>query len=108
MHGMKFPLTGGCQCGKLRYDITEAPRLVYCCHCTASQKTTSSAFSMGLVVTEEAFRLIAGEPHLAQKTADCGRVSTRWVCGDCGSWLTGSPRLGGMFRTVRAGTRDDT
>src|SRR5690242_14644758 len=106
---MELPLTGGCQCGKLRYEITEAPRLVYSCHCTACQKMTSSAFSMGVIVTEEAFRLTAGEPHFATpRTADSGRVSSRWICGDCGSWLTGSPRLGGMFRSVRAGTLDDT
>ena len=105
---MELPLTGGCQCGKLRYQITEAPRLVYSCHCTKCQKITSSAFSMGFVVTEEAFRLTAGEPHPAQSTGDSGRVSTRWMCRDCGSWLTGSPRLGGMLRSVRAGTLDDT
>jgi hypothetical protein len=106
---MELPLTGGCQCGKLRYEIAEAPRLVYSCHCTACQKMTSSAFSMGVIVTEEAFRLTAGEPHLAApRTADSGRVSNRWICRDCGSWLTGSPRLGGMFRSVRAGTLDDT
>jgi hypothetical protein len=63
---------------------------------------------MGFVVTEEAFRLITGEPHLAQSTGDSGRVSNRWMCRDCGSWLTGSPRLGGMLRSVRAGTLDDT
>ena len=34
---MKLPQTGGCQCGKIRYEITEAPQLVYTCHCeTAS------------------------------------------------------------------------
>jgi len=26
---MKLPQTGGCQCGKIRYEITEAPTLVY-------------------------------------------------------------------------------
>jgi hypothetical protein len=25
---MKLPQTGGCQCGKIRYEITEAPQLV--------------------------------------------------------------------------------
>ncbi len=30
---MELPLTGGCQCGKIRYEITESPTLVYTCHC---------------------------------------------------------------------------
>ena len=105
---MRLSQTGGCQCGKLRYEITEAPRLVYSCHCTDCQKMTSSGFSMGLVVAEEAFHLTAGEPHLVQRAADSGRMTTRWVCPDCGSWLTGTPRMGGALRTVRAGTLDDT
>jgi hypothetical protein len=40
---MKLPQTGGCQCGKIRYEITEAPQLVYTCHCTDCQRLTSSA-----------------------------------------------------------------
>src|SRR5438046_9452359 len=39
---MKLPQTGGCQCGKIRYEITEAPQLVYTCHCTDCQRLTSS------------------------------------------------------------------
>jgi hypothetical protein len=35
---MKLPQTGGCQCGKIRYEITEAPQLVYTCHCTDCQR----------------------------------------------------------------------
>jgi len=26
---MNLPQTGGCQCGKIRYEITETPQLVY-------------------------------------------------------------------------------
>ena len=43
---MKIPQTGGCQCGKIRYEIAEAPQLVYTCHCTDCQRLTSSAFSI--------------------------------------------------------------
>jgi len=103
---MKLPQTGGCQCGSLRYEITEAPRLTYACHCTDCQRLTSSAFSMAVVVAGEAFRLTKGEPRPLQKTADSGRVSTRWVCPECGSWICGAPRPGS--RNVRAGTLDDT
>jgi len=34
---MKPPQTGGCLCGKIRYEISDAPRLVYTCLCTECQ-----------------------------------------------------------------------
>jgi len=103
---MELPKSGGCQCGKIRYEITEAPQLVYTCHCTDCQRLTSSAFSIGLVVGETAFRLSGIEPRPLQRTADSGRVNTRLVCPECGSWVCGLPR-DGVVR-VRAGTLDDT
>jgi hypothetical protein len=71
---MKLPQTGGCQCGKIHYEITEEPGSVYTCHCTACQRLTSSAFSMGLVVSDSAFRLSGIEPRSLQRIADSGRV----------------------------------
>jgi hypothetical protein len=109
---MNLPFTGGCQCGALRYEILGAPILTYTCHCTDCQRLTSSAFSIGVVVPDSAFRLTAGEPRLVQRTADSGRVGTRWLCPECGSWICGSPRPGTasaeLHRLVRAGTLDDT
>src|SRR5271166_1821141 len=105
---MTLPLTGGCQCGALRYEITEAPRLTYACHCTDCQRMTSSAFSMAIVVSEIAFRLTKGEPRSIQRAADSGGVTTRWVCPDCGSWVSAAPRPGSTVRNVRGGTLDDT
>jgi hypothetical protein len=104
---MRLPQTGGCQCGALRYEITEAPQMVYACHCTDCQRLTSSAFSMAVVVADGAFRLTRGEPRPLQRTADSGRVATRWVCPECGSWVSGVPIPGSVIR-VRAGTLDDT
>lgn len=105
---MKLPQTGGCQCGVLRYEITQAPHLIYTCHCTACQHMTSSAFSMGVVLADAAFRLTKGEPRLLPRTAESGRVTTRWVCPECGSWVSGTPRPGSAIRNVRGGTFDDT
>jgi hypothetical protein len=56
---MKVPQTGGCQCGALRYEMTEAPQLVYTCHCTECQRLTGSAFTMAMVIGAAAFRLAA-------------------------------------------------
>jgi hypothetical protein len=103
---MKLPQTGRCQCGKIRYEITEIPQSVYTCHCTDCQRLTSSAFSLGLVVAETAFQRSGIEPRSLQRTADSGRTNTRLVCPECGSWVCGMPR-DGVIR-VRAGTLDDT
>ncbi|HVH80981.1 MAG TPA: GFA family protein [Stellaceae bacterium] len=109
---MKLPLTGGCQCGALRYEISEAPLATYTCHCTDCQRLTSSAFSMAITVRDSAFRLTAGEPRFVQKTVESGRVLTRWLCPDCAAWISSSPLPAAAptetVRRVRAGTLDDT
>src|SRR5205807_276514 len=59
-----------------------------------------------IVVPEQGFRLTGIEPRRLQRTADSGRVNTRLVCPECGSWICGLPR-DGVVR-VRGGTLDDT
>jgi hypothetical protein len=105
---MKLPQTGGCLCGKIRYEITEAPQLVYTCHCVDCQRLTNSAFSMGIVVPDTAFRLMGFEPRQLQRTADSGRVNTRLVCPECGSWVCGCRGMecaacGRALRTIHPG-----
>jgi hypothetical protein len=111
MSGQKH-LTGGCLCGALRYEINRAPIAVYTCHCTDCQHLTGSAFSTAVVVAGSAFLLTGTEPRPFQRTADSGRILTRWVCPDCDTWICGGPKPGSPqppeFRVVRAGTLDDT
>jgi hypothetical protein len=105
---MKLPQTGGCQCGKVRYEIAEAAHMVYTtCHCIDCQRLTGSAFSMAMIVTDAAFRLTGVELRAIRRTADSGRVTTRWVCPECGAWVCGSATAEGR-RVVRSGTLDDT
>ena len=109
---MQLPLTGGCLCGALRYEVSEAPLMTYTCHCTDCQHLTSSAFSLAITVRDSAFRLVKGEPRPVQRTADSGRIVTRWLCPECGCWVVGGAQPGAMsgetIRRVRAGTLDDT
>jgi hypothetical protein len=108
---MNLPLTGGCQCRKLRYEVLEAPLSTYTCHCTDCQRITGSAFSLAIIVPDGAFRLTAGEPRSVERIAASGRVSVRLLCPDCGCWISGIGRpgeTGEMVRRVRAGTLDDT
>src|ERR1700676_2493502 len=111
MGAIALPLTGGCLCGGLRYEITAAPLVTYACHCTDCQRLTSSAFSLAITIPDSAFRLTKGEPRLVRKTADSGRIVTRWLCPDCACWIVSNPQPGDapgeMIRRVRAGTLDD-
>jgi hypothetical protein len=103
---MQLPQTGGCQCGKLRYEITEEPLSAYTCHCLDCQRLTSSAFSLGIIVPETGFRLMGVEPRQLQRVAESCRINIRLVCPECGTWICGLPRDG--LHRVRGGTLDDT
>jgi hypothetical protein len=104
---MRIPQSGGCLCGRVRYEITEAPRLAYTCHCRDCQRLTSSAFSMAIVVSEASFRVTTGEPRPIESRADSGRIKARWVCPDCGCWVYSSSVPDNGIRRVRAGSLDD-
>lgn len=107
---MQLPLTGGCHCGAVRYEITSAPILTYTCHCTDCQRITGTAFSMAIIVPESSFRLIKGEPRPVERIADSGRVNVRLLCPDCGCWISGIGRpdtSGELVRRVRTGSLDD-
>ena len=64
--------------------MTEAPQLVYVCHCTECQRLTGSAFTMAMVIGAAAFRLSPSpqQPRLFLRTSDSGRTLSRWVCPD--------------------------
>jgi hypothetical protein len=109
---MKLPQTGGCHCGALRYEITEAPALVYTCHCTDCQRLTGSAFSMAFLAAAETFFLTGAAPRPFRHRADSGHTVARWTCPACGTWVSSGPEPAsarqGELICVRAGTLDDT
>ena len=41
-----LPITGGCQCGAVRYEIAALPLLLYTCNCTDCQRQTGSSFAL--------------------------------------------------------------
>ena len=67
---IKLPQTGGCQCGKVCYEITEEPQLVCTYHYLNCQRLTSSAFLLGVVVPDVGFRA----SYSRSRTHKLGRV----------------------------------
>lgn len=99
---------GGCECGALRYEITQDPVATAMCHCTQCQKQSGSAFSMSLVVPRTGFAFTRGEPKIFAGVADSGADKQMLFCAECGVRICN--RLSGMPNTVnvKPGTLDDT
>jgi hypothetical protein len=82
---MTAPLTGGCGCGAVRFEVTAPLVAAGYCHCTRCQRRTGTAASISATVEPGSFRVVAGEDRLrAWKPAD---GFEKWFCGDCGSAL---------------------
>jgi hypothetical protein len=86
-------LTGGCQCGAVRYALHEAPTDPHICHCRMCQKAFGSFFAPLTGVPVAAFELTRGKLSLF-KSSD---QTERCFCSRCGTPLTihdvGSPRI---------------
>ena len=81
----ELPLTGGCNCGAVRFEIDAQPLGSVYCHCRRCQRRTGTAASANARVDPDAFRIVAGEDRLrAWKPPD---GAEKWFCGDCGSAL---------------------
>lgn len=103
-----LPLTGGCQCGAVRYTVTAPPVTFYVCHCRACQRQSGSAFGESLLVLRTSLDL-AGPTSGFETLADSGNRSHRTFCAECGTRLY-HRRMGAEVPTVslKAGTLDET
>jgi hypothetical protein len=103
-----LPLTGGCLCGAVRYEVRGAPFMIVACHCRDCQKRTSSAFSMNMPMREKDFAFVSGSPREIVRTTPSGAETAHLYCNECMSRLASLPqRLPGQI-SVRPGTLDDT
>jgi hypothetical protein len=102
------PLTGGCQCGSVRYEITGAPVSLYVCHCRECRKQSASAFGISLIVRRKDFRLTQGETTRWSRSTDSGRILHCQFCAACGSRLVheGAPTREAI--SVKGGSLDQT
>lgn len=99
-------LTGGCQCGAVRYEITGTPLTTYVCHCRECRKQSASAFGISLTVRSGDFRVTQGETRHWTRGTDSGRRLRCVFCPQCGSrlWHEGEPK--GATISVKGGSID--
>jgi hypothetical protein len=87
---MTIGLTGGCQCGAVRYRLNEAPSNPHLCHCRMCQKAFGSFFAPLAGVHLVAFQVTRGA---LTKFRSSDQVD-RGFCANCGTPLSFQSRDG--------------
>lgn len=99
-------ITGGCQCGAVRYETEAAPMFAVHCQCTDCKKSsgaghvTAAGFPAGTVN-------FSGQVKAYSSTADSGATVTREFCPDCGGRLTFRSTSMPAMLAITAGSLDD-
>jgi hypothetical protein len=95
-------LTGGCQCGALRYRLDAAPSGTHVCHCRMCQKASGGPFIASTLVPTSSFVVTRG----ALSTFKSSDIAERGFCAACGTPLT-YRFLAGQNVGVTLGSLDD-
>jgi hypothetical protein len=91
------PLTGGCLCGGVRFELTEPPSSAGYCHCTRCQRRTGTAASPQARIDGRAFTIVQGAEQVRGWRHPQGGFE-KCFCSQCGSHLFsrdpgGSPQM---------------
>ncbi|MET0809289.1 MAG: GFA family protein [Pseudoxanthomonas sp.] len=99
-------LSGGCQCGAIRYELSGGPLRLYVCHCTECRKQSASAFGISFIVRQAALLVIRGEPKFWSRPTDTGNTLDCAFCADCGTRLWHQRRGSTDTLSVKGGSLD--
>jgi hypothetical protein len=80
-----LPLTGGCLCGGVRFEVTEPPVSAVYCHCTRCQRRTGTAAAVSARLAPGSLRILSGEELVASYVPEGGFAKD--FCSACGGAL---------------------
>ena len=101
----ELPLTGGCLCGAVRFEVTEPLVSSGYCHCTRCQRRTGTAASPGARIAPGSLRVLSGEEHIRAYEPDEGFAKV--FCSACGSALWSRSQEDPDVFSIRLGAFDD-
>lgn len=100
----ELALTGGCLCGGVRFEVTEALVSASYCHCTRCQRRTGSAAAVSARIAPGSLRILAGEELVRSYEPPDGFAKV--FCSDCGGALWAQSREDPEIISVRFGAFD--
>ncbi|MBO9532352.1 MAG: GFA family protein [Solirubrobacteraceae bacterium] len=98
-------LTGGCNCGAVRYEVSGPLTGATYCHCKRCQRRSGAAASPSAHPAPGTFRITKGEHVLRCWAPDDG--GEKWFCSLCGSSIYAQRRDGSGTIGIRMGTFDN-
>jgi hypothetical protein len=94
-------LTGGCQCGAIRFAVKAAPVKISICHCRMCQKATGAPFASFADIERTDFSWTKGKPAAFRSSS----IAERDFCASCGTPLS-FRRIDGSRIEIMTGTFD--
>jgi hypothetical protein len=100
-----LPLTGGCLCGAVRFEVTEPPLAAGYCHCTRCQRRSGTAASPQARIAPGSLRITRGEDAIRAFVPDSG--AEKLFCSECGGALWSRAANDPEAISIRLGAFDD-
>ena len=97
------PLTGGCACGAVRFEVTAPFDTAGYCHCKRCQRRSGALWSLNGFVQSTGFALTQGTVDVRTWRPEDG--SPKSFCATCGGHVFGG-NPDGPFVVVRLGAVD--
>jgi hypothetical protein len=102
---MDAPLSGGCLCGGVRFEVTEPLVSASYCHCTRCQRRSGTAASVQARVAPGSLRVTSGD-DLIRAYDPGGGGFLKLFCSQCGSALWSKSPEDPEVMSVRLGAFD--
>lgn len=84
---MRWPLSGGCSCGSMRYECSAKPLFSWNCHCRNCRRASGSGYCLVMRVPKAALKFTCPAATYASLHAESGHSASRGICAHCGSHL---------------------
>lgn len=99
-----MPLTGGCHCGAIRYEVNGDMMVHALCHCADCRRHSGAPMVGWVMYSLKVVKVVRGQPKIYQ-SSEHGR---RHFCADCGTGLFYiNENLMPDIIDIQSGTYDD-
>ena len=99
-------LTGGCNCGAVKYELGGKVLGVAACHCSNCRRQSGAAYSVNMVVKASDMTVTGVLAAYTDNDTESGKPVVREFCGQCGSPIRSVPAAMPGIAVVKVGTLD--